>query len=105
MFGLLALSLGKLDERLVEAGDEADLRAQAIQKLDRFRLEYERHWLKRNTGREVAVFLHWTAPVRVKNPYLLTTATQFHFYPVCEPYTKQGYILRSLHDRFHRLVT
>ena len=105
MFGLLALSLGKLDERLVEAGDEADLRAQAIQKLDRFRLEYERHWLKRNTGREVAVLLHWTAPVRMQNPYLLIPATQFDFYPLCEPDTKQGYILRSLRDRFHRLVT
>jgi hypothetical protein len=105
IFGVLAVSLGKLDDCLVEANDETDLSAQANQKLERFRQEYERYWVKRITGREIAVFLHWTAPVRVKNPYLLTTATQFHFYPVCEPFTKQGYILRSLHDRFHRLVT
>jgi hypothetical protein len=105
IFGALALSLGKLDECLVDADDEADLKAQAIQKLDQFRLEYERHWLKRSTGRETGVFLHWTAPVRVKDPYLLITATQFDFYPLCEPDTKQGYILRALRDRFHRLVT
>lgn len=104
VFGVLALSLGKLDECLVEADDEADLTAQAIQKLERFRLEYERHWLKRTTGREVGVFLHWTAPVRMKNPYLLISATQFHFYPLCEPHSNQDYILRSLSDRFHRLV-
>jgi hypothetical protein len=105
IFGALALSFGKLDEHLVDADDEADLKAQVIQKLDRFRLKYERHWLKRSSGREVGVFLFWSGPVRVKNPYLLITATQFDFYPLCEPYTKQGYILRSLHDRFHRLVT
>jgi hypothetical protein len=105
IFGVLAVSLGKLDDCLVEANDEADLTAQSNAKLERFRKEYERHWLKRITGREVSVFLHWTAPVRVKNPYLLTTATQFHFYPLCQPDTNQGYILRSLHDRFHRFVT
>ena len=105
IFGALALSLGKLDDCLIEAHDEADLRAQAEKKLDRFRLENERHWLKRSTGSEIGVFLHWSAPVRVKNPYLLITATNFHFYPLCEPYTRQGYILRSLSDRFHRLVT
>ncbi len=87
IFGALALSLGKLDECLIEAHDEADLRAQGNEKLERFRLEYERHWLRRSTGREIGVFLHWSAPVRMKDPYLLITATNFHFYPLCEPYT------------------
>lgn len=105
IFGALALSLGKLDECLIEAHDEADLRAQGNEKFERFRLEYERHWLRRSTGREIGVFLHWSAPVRMKDPYLLITATNFHFYPLCEPYTRQSYILRSLSDRFHRLVT
>ena len=105
IFGALALSLGKLDECLVDADDEADLTAQVIQKLDRFRLEYESHWLNRSTGREVGVFLFWSGPVRVKNPYLLITATQFDLCSLCEPNTKQHYILRSLRDHFHRLVT
>ena len=105
VFGALALSLGKLDDCLIDARDEADLRTKANEKLERFRLEYERHWLSRSTGREVAVFLHWTAPVRIQDPYLLITATNFHFYPLCEPHTRQGYMLRALSDRFHRLVT
>jgi hypothetical protein len=105
IFGVLALSLGKLGESLIDANDEADLRAQADKKLERFRLENERHWLKRSTEREIGVFLHWTAPVRVKNPYLLISATNFHIYPLCQPDTRQGYILRSLRDRLHRLVT
>ena len=105
IFGVLALSLGKLDESLTDAYDEADLTAQANEKLERFRLENERHWVTRRTEREIGVFLHWTAPVRVKNPYLLITATNFHIYPLCEPDTRQGYILRALKDRLHRLVT
>jgi hypothetical protein len=43
--------------------------------------------------------------VRVKEPYLLVTATEFDFYPLCEPGTKRGYILRSLSDHFQRLIT
>jgi hypothetical protein len=43
IFGVLALSLGKLDDHLIEANDEVDLGAQANEKLERFRLEYERH--------------------------------------------------------------
>jgi hypothetical protein len=49
--------------------------------------------------------LHWTAPARVTNPYLLTIATNFLFCPLCKPDTRQDYILRSLADRFRRLVT
>jgi len=105
IFGALALSLSKLDECLVDADDEADLQAQAIQKLDRFRKKHEHHWRKRITGREVGVFLHWTAPARVKKPYLLITATQFDFLSLCEVDTKQNYLLMALSDRFHRFVT
>jgi hypothetical protein len=81
LFGILALSLGKLDNSLVDVHDEADLMTQANHKLDQFRQKHERHWLKRSTGREIGVFLHWTAPVRMQNPYLLITATNFHILP------------------------
>jgi len=105
MFGMLALSLGKLENSLIEAHDEEDLRNKANEKLERFTSKHERHWLKRSTGREIGVFLHWSAAVRVEKPYLLVAATNFHIYPLCKPGTLQDYTLRSLRDRFHRLVT
>lgn len=105
LFGALALSLGKLDGCFVNAEDEEDLKAQVVQKLEGFKLRYERHWRERTTGPELGVFLHWSGPVRVKEPYLLVTATEFDFYPLCEPGTKRGYILRSLSDHFQRLIT
>ncbi len=105
LYGALAISLGKLDDTMIEVEDEAQLKVEGVAKINRFAEEHRRHWLNRSTGREITVFLYWNAPVRVQRPYLLTIGTQFNFFPLCERDETRGFILRSVMDSFNQLTT
>ncbi|MBA2269802.1 MAG: hypothetical protein H0W20_04275 [Chthoniobacterales bacterium] len=104
LYGLLAITISKLYPLPLEVADEAELRERGEENFVRFVSEYQGSWKKRVTGREIALFLHWTSPVIVRKPYLVVVATDFRFIPLHSGSKAEDYYFRAIQDRFHRLV-
>jgi hypothetical protein len=104
-FGLLAVSTSKLYETVLDAPDEAQMKLCYESRLTEFAAKYQYCWSGIIHPRSIAAFLHWTGSVRVTEPYLLVMATQFDIFPLCQPDSDSGLIVRGLKDQFHQLTT